>query len=55
MLGVVPSIVRSWRTSNCTAGLDWSSIRYFSNEALILPRLFSKDPLYLSCHIRQVF
>ncbi|ERN05891.1 probable acyl-activating enzyme 17, peroxisomal isoform X1 [Amborella trichopoda] len=31
MLGVVPSIVRAWKYSNCTAGLDWSSIRCFGS------------------------
>ncbi|KAG6587638.1 putative acyl-activating enzyme 17, peroxisomal, partial [Cucurbita argyrosperma subsp. sororia] len=31
MLGVVPSIVRSWKSTNCTSGYDWSSIRCFSS------------------------
>ncbi|KAG9448703.1 hypothetical protein H6P81_008668 [Aristolochia fimbriata] len=31
MLGVVPSIVRSWKNTNCTAGLDWSIVRCFSS------------------------
>ncbi|KAJ4960648.1 hypothetical protein NE237_020558 [Protea cynaroides] len=31
MLGVVPSIVRTWKNTNCTAGFDWSSIRCFSS------------------------
>ncbi|XP_010262187.1 PREDICTED: probable acyl-activating enzyme 17, peroxisomal isoform X2 [Nelumbo nucifera] len=31
MLGVVPSIVRAWKNTNCTAGFDWSSIRCFSS------------------------
>ncbi|XP_042418915.1 probable acyl-activating enzyme 17, peroxisomal [Zingiber officinale] len=31
MLGVVPSIVRAWKSTNCTAGLDWSTIRCFSS------------------------
>ncbi|KAJ8630448.1 hypothetical protein MRB53_023771 [Persea americana] len=31
MLGVVPSIVRAWKNTNCTAGLDWSTIRCFSS------------------------
>ncbi|ONK69440.1 uncharacterized protein A4U43_C05F22910 [Asparagus officinalis] len=31
MLGVVPSIVRAWKSTNCTAALDWSSIRCFSS------------------------
>lgn len=32
MLGVVPSIVRAWKNSNCTADLDWSTIRCFSSS-----------------------
>ncbi|KAI7738500.1 hypothetical protein M8C21_004653, partial [Ambrosia artemisiifolia] len=31
MLGVIPSIVRAWRTKNCTAGYDWSTIRCFGS------------------------
>ena len=31
MLGVVPSLVRSWRASDAVAGLDWSRIRCFSS------------------------
>lgn len=31
MLGVVPSIVRTWKNTDCTAGFDWSSIRCFSS------------------------
>ncbi|XP_021761234.1 probable acyl-activating enzyme 17, peroxisomal isoform X1 [Chenopodium quinoa] len=31
MLGVVPSIVRAWRSTNCTAGYDWSAIRCFGS------------------------
>ena len=27
MLGVVPSLVRTWRTTDCMAGLDWSSVK----------------------------
>ncbi|AQK41272.1 putative acyl-activating enzyme 17 peroxisomal [Zea mays] len=27
MLGLVPSIVRTWKNTDCTARLDWSSIR----------------------------
>lgn len=30
-LGVIPSIVRAWRHSNCTRGLDWSAIRCFGS------------------------
>ena len=31
MLGVVPSLVRRWRQTECMKGLDWSGIRAFSN------------------------
>ncbi|XVF08849.1 hypothetical protein REPUB_Repub07fG0039400 [Reevesia pubescens] len=31
MLGVIPSIVRTWKSTNCIAGYDWSSIRCFSS------------------------
>ena len=31
MLGVVPSLVRTWRSSGCMEGLDWSAIRVFSS------------------------
>jgi acetyl-CoA synthetase len=31
MLGVVPSIVRSWRANGATDGVDWSSIKVFSS------------------------
>ncbi|KAK4546485.1 hypothetical protein RGQ29_032885 [Quercus rubra] len=27
MLGVIPSIVRAWKSTNCMAGYDWSAIR----------------------------
>ena len=31
MLGVVPSMVRQWKTTNCLKGLDWTFIRNFSS------------------------
>ncbi|GIW73360.1 MAG: acetyl-CoA synthetase [Planctomycetota bacterium] len=31
MLGVVPSLVRSWRESDCVRGADWSRLRLFSS------------------------
>ncbi len=31
MLGVVPSLVRTWRDSECMEGLNWSRIRAFSS------------------------
>ncbi len=44
ILGVVPSLVRSWQQSACIEGLDWSAIRLFSSsgEASNI-----KDMLYL--------
>lgn len=32
MLGLVPSIARTWKNTDCTAGLDWSTIRCFSSS-----------------------
>lgn len=31
MLGVIPSIVRAWKSSNCTVGNDWSAICCFAS------------------------
>ncbi|QHN83313.1 putative acyl-activating enzyme 17, peroxisomal [Arachis hypogaea] len=31
MLGVIPSIVRSWKSANSTSGYDWSTIRCFGS------------------------
>ncbi len=31
VLGVVPSIVKAWRASDCMQGLDWSSLKLFSS------------------------
>ncbi len=31
MLGVVPSLVRVWRSTGCMKGLDWSAIKAFSS------------------------
>ncbi|KAK0588029.1 hypothetical protein LWI29_033095 [Acer saccharum] len=31
MLGVIPSIVRTWKSTNCVAGYDWSAIRCFGS------------------------
>lgn len=41
MLGVVPSIVKAWRVSDCTAGLDWSAIRCFSSSGEVCLSLHS--------------
>ncbi|GLJ29227.1 hypothetical protein SUGI_0576530 [Cryptomeria japonica] len=32
MLGLVPSLARSWKHMNCVAGLDWSNIRCFNSS-----------------------
>lgn len=32
VLGLVPSIVKAWRASNCADGLDWSALRCFSSS-----------------------
>ena len=31
MLGVVPSLVSTWKTTSCMQGLDWSAIKAFSS------------------------
>ena len=31
MLGVVPSLVNTWKTTSCMQGLDWSAIKAFSS------------------------
>ncbi|XP_010546235.1 PREDICTED: probable acyl-activating enzyme 17, peroxisomal [Tarenaya hassleriana] len=31
ILGVIPSLVRTWKNSNCTSGYDWSRIRCFGS------------------------
>ena len=31
MLGVIPSLVKTWRATDCMRGLDWSRIRRFSS------------------------
>ncbi|KAL5544827.1 hypothetical protein UlMin_008611 [Ulmus minor] len=31
MLGVIPSIVRTWKSTNCVAGYNWSTIRCFGS------------------------
>jgi acetyl-CoA synthetase len=31
MLGVVPSLVKTWRSTGCLEGLDWSALKVFSS------------------------
>lgn len=31
VLGLVPSIVKAWRSTDCMSGLDWGSLRCFSS------------------------
>lgn len=44
ILGVVPTLVRTWRTSGAMEGLDWSSIKLFTSTA---ERSNTEDMLYL--------
>ncbi|MEZ4751093.1 MAG: AMP-binding protein [Bdellovibrionota bacterium] len=44
MLGLVPSLVKQWRSSACMEGLDWSSVRCFSSTGECSN---SEDYLYL--------
>lgn len=45
MLGVVPTIVRAWRTSGCMESVDWTTIRCFSSTG---EASSPEDMLYLS-------
>src|SRR5690606_22092489 len=57
MLGVVPSIVKSWMGSKCNEHLDWNSIKCFSStgeasnptEMEYLMRLGNHKPIIESC------
>ncbi|WP_017327241.1 AMP-binding protein [Synechococcus sp. PCC 7336] len=57
MLGVVPSLVKSWKTSGCMQGLDWSAIKVFSStgecsnpqEMLFLMSLAGYRPIVEYC------
>lgn len=44
MLGVIPSLVKTWRATDCMRGLDWSRIRRFSSTGECSN---SDDMLYL--------
>ncbi|MHB1947233.1 MAG: AMP-binding protein [Gammaproteobacteria bacterium] len=44
LLGVVPTLVRTWRLSGCMEGLDWSAIKLFTSTA---ERSNIEDMLYL--------
>ena len=44
MLGVVPSLVKTWRNAGCAEGLDWSSIKAFSSTGECS---YPDDMLYL--------
>lgn len=43
MLGVVPSIVRAWRSSDCMQGIRWQSVRSFSSSGEVRALLLPKD------------
>ena len=57
MLGVVPSLVSTWRSSGCMSGLDWSRIRLMSTtgeashveDSRFLMRLAGGKPLIEYC------
>jgi acetyl-CoA synthetase len=57
LLGVVPSLVKFWKSSGCMDGLDWSSIKVFSStgessngeEMLFLMALASYKPIIEYC------
>lgn len=44
MLGVVPSLVNTWKTTHCMQGLDWSAIKAFSSTGECSN---ARDMLYL--------
>lgn len=44
MLGVVPSMVKTWRNTECMKGLDWSGIKLFSSTG---EASNTEDMLYL--------
>jgi acetyl-CoA synthetase len=44
MLGVVPSLVKTWRNAGCAEGLDWNSIKAFSSTGECS---YPDDMLYL--------
>jgi acetyl-CoA synthetase len=44
MLGVVPSLVKTWRNAKCAEGLDWSSVKAFSSTGECS---YADDMLYL--------
>ena len=54
MLGVVPSLVKAWQTSDATAGCDWSSVTKFSSsgeasDPVAMHWLMSRVPGYAPC------
>ena len=57
MLGVVPSLVRSWKTTQCMQGLNWSAIKAFSStgecsnpqDMLYLMSLAGNKPIIEYC------
>ena len=57
MLGVVPSLVRQWKTSACNEGFDWSGIKCFSStgeasnpdEMAYLMKLAENKPVIEYC------
>jgi acetyl-CoA synthetase len=57
LLGVIPSLVKTWRATRCMEGLDWSALRAFSStgecsnpdDMLYLMRLAGGKPIIEYC------
>lgn len=57
LLGVIPSLVKTWRATGCMAGLDWSALRAFSStgecsnpdDMLYLMQLAGGKPIIEYC------
>jgi acetyl-CoA synthetase len=57
LLGVIPSLVKTWRATRCMEGLDWSALRAFSStgecsnpdDMLYLMRLAGVKPVIEYC------
>src|SRR5262249_41987502 len=57
LLGVIPSLVKTWRATRCIEGLDWSALRAFSStgecsnpdDMLYLMQLAGGKPIIEYC------
>jgi hypothetical protein len=46
-LGTVPSLVKTWKNSNCMEGLDWSKIRFGKLFNCFIMGFFIYPKIYL--------